>query len=177
MINVNKGFRLLSAVLVLSLFLFPVLGYGNNGFTPEERDQVEGILSDKYAELPGIEFEFDEPAATFEDMTFSPYSNLAISLPNLTDGLVIGLVTYGDTPYLLMAVELSEEVKPDYGTGLIDLSAEKAVFVAKAEISEQEEGVETVSFDLSPVDEDSPNLDLVISGKKYIVETVIPKSL
>ncbi|MCF7889768.1 hypothetical protein K9M78_00950 [Candidatus Bipolaricaulota bacterium] len=178
MIKVNNGFRLISAVLVLSLFLFPVLGYGNNGFTSAQQDRVESILTDKYAKLPEIDFDFDDqPAATFEGVSFRPYSHLAISLPNLTDGLLVGLITYGDTTYLAMAVELPEEMEAGYGAGLLDLSAEKAVFAAKAEISQQEESVDKVSFDLSSVDEDSPDLDLVISGRKYVVETIIPKSL
>ncbi len=175
--KVNKKFRLLTGVLVLSLLLLPVLGFGSNGFTSDQRDRAEGILTEKYSELPGVEFEFPETAAAFDDMTFNPYSNLAISLPNLTDGLVIGLVTYGDAPYLLIAVELPEGMGADYGAGLIDLSADEAVFAAKAEISEQEESVEEVGFELSSVDEDSPNLNLVVSGRKYIVETVIPKSM
>lgn len=177
MIKVNKGFRLLSTVLVLSLFLFPVFGYGSNGLTSEQQGQVEGILTDKYAELPGIEFEFDEPVATFEEVSFRPFTGLAISLPNLADGLVTGLVTYGDTPYLLMVVEMPEEMDLNYGAGLLDLSAEKAVFAAKAEISQQEESVDKLSFELSPVGEDSPDLDLVINGKRYIVKTIIPKSM
>ncbi|MBS3788571.1 hypothetical protein KGY79_10310 [Candidatus Bipolaricaulota bacterium] len=178
MIKVNKGFRLLSAVLVLSLFLFPVLGYGNNGLTSAQKDQVKGILTDKYTELPDIDFEFSQqPDAAFGEITFRSFENLAISLPNLTDGLLIGLVTYGDTSYLLMAVELPEEMEPNYGTGLLDLSAGETVFAAKAEISQQEESVDKVSFNLSPVEEDSPNLDLVVMGKRYVVETIIPKSL
>ncbi|MBS3736683.1 MAG: hypothetical protein V5A87_03920 [Candidatus Bipolaricaulota bacterium] len=178
MIKINKGFRLLSAVLVLSLFLFPIIGYGNNGLTTAQQDQVEGILTDKYAELPGIEFEFSEqPDASFEELTFRSFKNLAISLPNLTDGLLIGLVMYGDTTYLSMAVELPEEMETDYGAGLVNYSTGEAVFASRAEISQQEQSVDKVSFDLSPVDEDSPNLELVIMGKRYTLETVIPKSL
>lgn len=175
--KVNKKFRLLTGMLVLSLLLFPVFGFGSNGFTSDQRDRAEGILTERYSELPGVEYEFPETAATFEDMTFNPYSNLAISLPNLIDGLVIGTVTYGEVPYLIMATELPEGMDADYGAGLIDLSADEAVFAAKAEISEQEESVDKISFELSPVDEDSPNLDLVIMGRKYILETVIPKTL
>jgi len=173
----NKRLSLISAILVLTLVLFPVLGYGSNGLTSAEQSQVEDILTNKYAELPGVELEFGEPAATYESVTFRPFSNLAISVPNLTDGIVIGVVTYGDVNYLLMAVELPQEIGANYGAGLVDFSTNEAVFAAGAELSSQEGSVDQISFEMSSAGGDSPNLDLVVDGRKYVIKTIIPKSL
>ncbi|MFB6290223.1 MAG: hypothetical protein ABEJ25_00625 [Candidatus Bipolaricaulia bacterium] len=173
----DRRIQLLSVALVLALFLFPTFGYGSNGFSSGERSQVENILQEKYAKLPGVDFDLDKPVASYDNMTFRPYSNLAISVPNLTDGLVMGVVTYGEADYLLMAVKLPQDVDADYGAGLLNLSTGKAVFVAKAELSEQQDSVNKVEFKISPGEEDSPNLQLVVNGVKYELETVIPKSL
>lgn len=175
--KVSKRIYLLLVVLVSTLLLFTVIGYGSNGLTSAERDQVQEVLEEKYANLPGIEFEFDAPVATQEELAFRPFSNLAISVPNLTEGVVVGIITYGDANYLLIAVELPQEVDANYGAGLIDLSTDEVVFVARADLLSQEGDVDKISFDLSSVGEDSPNLDLVVNGKKYVLETIIPKSL
>ena len=177
MIAINRKVRFLAAAIILALIISPVVAVGNNGLSSAERGQVEGVLTEKYADLPGIEFEFGEPVATFGNLTFRPYSNLALSVPNLTDGLVLGVATYGEANYLLLAVELPQEMEPDYGAGLVDLSTERAVFAAVAELSDQEGSVDKIDFNLSSPGEDSADLNLVINGRKYVLETVIPKSL
>jgi len=177
MIEVNRKVRFLTALIILALFIAPVIAVGSNGFSSAQRDRVEGMLTEKYAELPGIEFEFGEPVATFGSMTFRPYSNLALSVPNLADGLVVGVATYGEVNYLLMAVELPQDMGPDYGAGLINLSTEQAVFAAVVELSDQKGNVDELGFDLSSPGGDSPDLNLTVNGRKYVLETVIPKSL
>jgi hypothetical protein len=177
MIKVDKKVRLLSAALILSLLLFPVLGYGSNGLGSAEQQQVKDILTERYANLPSIEFEFDDPAANYEGITFRPYSNLAISVPNIADGLVLGVLTYGDTNYLMMAVELPGDIDADFGAGLIDFSTNEAVFAAAVELSDQTEKVEEIGFELSSAGSDSPNLDFVANGRRYVLGTKVPKSL
>ncbi len=166
-----------SAILALLLVFTPVISQANDGVNLEEEEAVRDVLITKYQNLPGIEFNFDQPAASLDQVNLTSYSSLAISPPNLEGGLILGVVSYGETHYLLIATKLPKEMESEYGAGLIAPSTEQVEYVAGAQLEEQEEENKEISFSLDQTEGESNLLDLIVTGRKYRIRTVLPKNL
>ncbi len=168
--------RLLVPFLALSILLFPALAITANEVPEENRAEVMEIIDEEYGKLPGVEHEFGEPTASFEDVMVAANTNLAISEANMSDGLLVGLAIYGEKRYLILATDLPEAMDATYAAGLIDLSKEKTAYVAYAELASRNEDDGETSLNLNET-EDGDNLHLEVIGKKYILNTTIPKTL
>lgn len=177
MLTGKTKLRLLIPFLALSMVLVPALTIIAANEIPEEnRSEVMGMIDEEYGNLPGVGHEFGEPTASFKDVMVATNTSLAISEANLSDGLLVGLAIYGEKRYLILATDLPEEMDGTYAAGLIDLSKEKTAFVAYAELTSRSEDDGEISLSLSEAEE-SNNLNLEVIGKKYILRTIIPKTL
>ena len=163
-------------LLVGVLLAVPVLTFASNGTSPDE-EGIKGVLLSNYRELPGVEFEFGEPAASFNGVNLRPYSDLSISLPNLEDGIVIGIISYGENNYLSMVAELPNEMEAKFGAGLINLNTEKPEYVAVAHIEEREKEVSDLSFTMEASGQDPERLDFLINGRKHVIKTTLPRNI
>jgi len=142
-----------------------------------DEEGIKGVLLSNYRELPGVEFEFGEPAASFNGVNLRPYSDLSISLPNLEDGIVIGIISYGENNYLSMVAELPKEMEAKFGAGLINLNTEKPEYVAVAHIEEREKEVSDLSFTMEASGQDPERLDFLINGRKHVIKTTLPRNI
>ncbi len=163
---------LLAGVLIVA----PVLTFASNGTNPDV-EGIKGVLLSNYRELPGVEFEFGEPAASFDGVNLRPYSDLSISLPNLEDGVVIGIITYGDNNYLSMVTELPKEMEAKFGAGLINLNTEKPEYAAVAHLEKREKEVSDLSFTIEASEQDPERLDFSINGRKHAIKTTLPRNI
>jgi len=168
--------RLLIPFLAISLILIPVVASTANEVPEDKRSEVMGILDDEYGNLPGVEHEFGEPTASFEDVMVATNTSLAISEANLSDGLLVGLAIYGEKRYLVLATDLPEGMDEAYAVGLIDLTEEETAYVAYAKLVSRNEGESENNLNLSE-EEGTDGLKLEVIGKKYILQTTMPKTL
>lgn len=177
MLEGKTKLRLLIPFLALSVILFPVITEAGNGVPEEKGPEIMGILNEEYGNLPGVEYEFGEPTASFEEVTVATNTSLAISEANLSDGLLVGLAIYGEKRYLILATDLPERMNEAYAVGLIDPLKEKTAYVAYAELENRGQDGGELNLSLSPEEEGADNLKLEVNGKKYILRTKIPKTL
>lgn len=176
MLTGKTKLKLLIPFLALLMVLIPVVTGIASDVPEEARSELLGILNKEYENLPGVEYEFGEPTASFEEVTVTTNTSLAISEANVSDGLLIGLAIYGEKRYLVLAIDLPEEMDETYAAGLIDLSKEKTVYVAYTELASRSEADSEISLNLSK-GEGTDNLKLEVVGKKYILRTTLPLSL
>jgi hypothetical protein len=172
----NTKLRFLVPFLALSMVLVPVVAGAASQVPEENRSKLIGILNEEYGKLPGMEYEFGEPSASFEDVTVAANTSLALSEANLSDGLLVGLTIYGEKRYLMLATDLPEGMEEAYAVGLIDLSREETAYVAYAKLVSRSGSDGETNLNLTE-EEGTDNLKLEVIGKKYILSTSIPKSL
>ncbi len=176
---VKKKLNLISliSIIIVSLLVISFASFAYTDLSEADREKVTETLRTNYQNLPQMEFNFDDPAATSDSIEIMPYMQLAISEPNLIDGLVVASVTYEDKPYLMMAAELSDDTEFSYGAGLIDLYSEEVAYVAGAELESHEDVVDDHVFKLEDTGSDSDYLELEIKDERFIFKTSISKVL
>lgn len=167
--------KLLIPFLALLMVLVPVVTGIGSDIPEKARSNLLGILNRQYAKLPGVEYQFGKPTASFENVTIAANTSLAISEANLSEGLLIGLARYGEQGYLILATALPENMEKAYAVGLIDLSKEKTVYVDYAELEERDQVGGGISLNISS-EEGAKELRLEVSGKKYVLRVSLPKS-
>jgi len=179
MVKDKNKFTVLIVVLSLSLLLlWAGSALADNGLSEDAKEKIKGILIEKYNNLPDETFDFaDEPAATFEGIEFRPFNSLALSVANLGDGMVPGLLSYDGEMALLIATELPDDMEAKYASGLILLSNNKPIFVSKVDFNSHDQAQEEINYIFKDSEEDSDNLTLEITGIKYFLSTFVPKSL
>ncbi len=177
MLDSKNRLKLVAYLVVLTLVFVSMPSLADNGISGETRDELLGILTDEYVNLPNVEFEFGPPMVSSEGIEITSNKNLALSEANLSDGLVLGLGSYNGSTHLLMATALPDEMEQDYAAGLINLSEEEAVYVAFADLVSQDGTKEEIEFTLSDPGEGSTTLDFEVEGRKFLLKTTIPKSL
>lgn len=178
MVKDKKKYTVLVVVLFLSLLLLSSFALADDGLSEGAKEKIKGILIEKYKNLPDETFDFaDEPAATFEGIEFRPFNSLALSVANLGDGTVPGLLSYDGEMALLIAMELPDGMEAKYASGLILLSNSKPIFVSKVDFKSHDQAQEEINYIFKYSEEDSDNLTLEITGIKYLLSTFVPKSL
>ncbi|MBS3814866.1 hypothetical protein KGY63_05730 [Candidatus Bipolaricaulota bacterium] len=178
MVKDKNKFIVLVVVLSLGLLLLSGFALADNGLSEATEKKIKGILAEKYNNLPDEKFDFaDEPAATFEGIEFRPFKNLGLSEANMQDGMVPGLLSYDGKVALLIATELPEEMEAEYASGLILLSNNQPIFASKVEFKRHDQAQEEINYTFKDSGEDSDNLTLEITGIRYLLSTLVPKSL
>lgn len=179
MVKYKKKYAVLAVILSLGLLLLSGFALADNGFSEDTKENIKGIIREKYNNLPKEQFVFTEDtAATFDGIEFRPFKNLALSEANLEDGIVAGLLAFeGETRAVLIATKLPGNMEPDYASGLILPSNDKVVSVAKVDFRTHDQSPEEINFTFKDSGEGSNNLILEITGIRYLLSTFIPKSL